>query len=102
MILKPFTFKKTVTSAGTRERITTADTQVTSVLIQALSGNGGTIYVGGITVSSTSGVELSAGDSISMRSADLDLANTKIKLTEIYIDTDNSTDGVNVIYLEKG
>jgi hypothetical protein len=82
-----FNGKKTVTTAGTR--VTLASTQaVRSVVIKALVGNTGTIYVGNSTVASTNGFALSPGDSISLDIADL---------TTVNLDASVSGEGVTYI-----
>ena len=53
MIVRPFHFMKTVTTAGTREQLTTSERHVTSVVIQSEANNTGYVYVGGSSVSSS-------------------------------------------------
>lgn len=82
--------KKTVTTAGTR--VTLASSQaIKSVTIKALAANTGTIYVGDGSVSSTTGFQLAAGDSISM-----DIANLAT------VNLDASVSGEGVSYLAVG
>jgi len=79
--------KKTVTTAGTRVALASSQA-VRSVCIKALQTNGGYIYVGDVSTSSTTGFQLLAGDTIS-----LDIAN----LSTIYIDSSVSGEGVTYI-----
>lgn len=66
--------KKTVTTAGTR--VTLAASQaVKSVVIKALVGNTGTIYVGDTSVASTNGFALSPGDTLTLDIANLNTVN---------------------------
>lgn len=82
-----FNGKTTVTTPGTR--VTLAASQaVQTVTIKALSSNTGIIYVGNVTVASTNGFQLAAGDTISF-----DLSN----LNTINIDSSVATEGVTYI-----
>lgn len=79
--------KKTVTTAGTR--VTLAASQaVKSVVIKALAANTGLIFVGNGSVASTTGFELSAGDSVG-----LDVAN----LATVNLDSAVNGEGVSYI-----
>lgn len=79
--------KKTVTTAGTR--VTLASSQaIKSVCIKALQTNSGYIYVGDGSVSSTTGIQLLAGDTVS-----LDISN----LATVYLDSSVNGEGVTYI-----
>jgi len=78
--------QKVVTTAGSRVQLTTAT--IVSITIKALSTNTGLIYVGGSSVTSSNGFELSAGDSISLAIDDADV---------IWLDSSVSGEGVSVI-----
>lgn len=79
--------KTTVTTAGTR--VALASTQaITSVVVKALAANTGIIYVGNVTVASTNGFALAAGDSVA-----LDIAN----LATVYLDSSTNTQSVTYI-----
>lgn len=81
---------KAVATAGTR--VALASTQaVRSVVIKALYSNTGTIYVGNASVASTNGIELLAGDSVSLDIADLATVNL-----------DCSVNGEGVRYIATG
>jgi hypothetical protein len=79
---------KAVTTAGTAVALATS-TACQSVLIQAKAANTGVIYVGGSTVSSTSGIFLYAGESVEM-SVD--------NLADINIDSSVNGEGVVFTY----
>lgn len=82
-----YTGKKTVTTGGTR--VALASTQaVKSVTVKALSANTNKIYVGDSTVASTTGFQLSAGDSVSLDIADL---------ATVYLDADTNGEGVTYL-----
>lgn len=72
-----------VTVAGTAEAM--PNTHVLEVVIQAKSTNTGLIYVGGSSVSSTDGIELSAGQSMSFQVTNLN---------KLWLDASVSGDGV--------
>ena len=78
--------KTSVTTAGTRVQMPTFACQ--SVTVKALVANTGLIYIGGSTVSSTNGFQLSAGDSVSM-----DISNVNV----LYIDSSVNGEGVSWI-----
>ena len=71
-------------------------------MLQAEVSNTGQVYVGDDQVSSTScGVELDSGDSITLDAAQLGFAEGKIRLKDIWLDVGTSTDGVWCMYLER-
>ncbi len=74
----------TVTTAGSRVNFVSLASL--SITIKALAGNTGLIYVGGNTVDSSNGFELSAGDSISLAIDNHD---------EIWIDSSVSGEGIS-------
>ena len=93
---------KAVTTAGTREQLTTASLKVPAVMIQAEVSNTGQVYAGDNQVSATDcGVELDSGDSITISAAELGWAEGKIDLSTIWLDVSVSTDGVWCTYLER-
>lgn len=101
MKTKPRCFVKTVTTAGTQERLTTSELSVPAVLIQARLGNSGRIYIGDSDVSSSkTGIELKYGESISLCAAELGFEGALISLKDIWVDASKSADAVNVMYLE--
>lgn len=82
-----FNGKTTVTTAGTRV-VLAASQAVKSVVIKALSTNTGIIYVGNSTVASTNGLQLLAGETVS-----LDIANLNT------VNIDSSVNGEGVTYI---
>ena len=89
---------KAVTSAGTAEALSATSIPVVEVVIQAELDNTGNVYVGGSTVSSTSGVELEPGASLTFGNIQ---KNEWFNLNEIYIDAATSSDGVKFTYTTK-
>lgn len=79
--------QKLVTTAGTRVTLASSTT-IKSVTIKALSTNTGIVYVGNATVSSSNGLQLVAGDSVS-----LDISNLAT------INLDASVSGEGATYL---
>lgn len=79
---------KTVASAGTAVALAAATT-ISKVIIRANEGNSGKIYVGGSSVSSTSGAWLLPTESMELEIDDL---------AEVYIDADSDGDGVQFTY----
>ena len=103
MYLKSYCFMKTVTTAGTQVQLTTSDIRVPAIIIQAERSNTGYIYIGDSEVSSSNyGVDLGAADSQTITSQTFGLAGATISLKDIWIDASVSTDGVSVLYLERG
>lgn len=87
---------KTVTSAGTRVPLSaTSQTMANWLLIQPLAANTGSIYLGGVTVSATSGVVMQSGDSFVIWPS---VGFNAYDLSKIYIDAANSSDGVQFMY----
>ena len=82
----PYTNQFAVATAGTAVQLQSNATL--SLTIKALAANTGLIYVGGSSVDSTSGFELSAGDSVSIA-----ISNNNI----IWIDASVSGEKVCVI-----
>lgn len=93
------TFKKTVTTAGTRVKLSTDVKHVWQLKVKALSANTGLIYIGDNTVSLTVGYELSKTEEMDL-SAIFAKDNFIMDLSEIYIDSAVNGEGVCVSYLE--
>lgn len=79
---------KNVTTAGTRLAIASS-TACRKVTVQAKPTNTGNIYVGGATVSSTSGIALTPYNSIVLNPSNLNL---------VFIDSDVNGEGVTFTY----
>ena len=84
--------RKVVATAGTAEALSTSNTRIFSVAIQAETDNTGLVVVGDSTVvaalATRKGIALNAGDSIT-----LDVA----QLSNIYIDVTVNGDGVTYL-----
>ena len=81
---------KTVTTAGTAETLVAASTPAKIVILTALTGNAGIMWIGGSTVADGRGVPLTPRQSVTLQIDDLQ---------KVYLDTDNSTDGVSYVAL---
>ena len=99
MPLKVYTFTKTVTAAGTRERLTEQNMVVPAVLMQGISTNTNDVYIGDNRVANDNGIEIDATDSIVINAYQMGFANEEISLKEIWIDADTNGEGINVMYL---
>jgi len=80
---------KSVTTAGLSEQLSVASVSCRKLTVQANVGNMGTIYVGGSSVSSTSGYNLLPLQSIVLTINNLNL---------VYLDSSESGDGIQYIY----
>lgn len=88
--------KKTVT-AGTAVPLVATPTWATNVVIKGLAANTGAVYVGGSTVSATTGFQLAAA---AERAIGPSSAPTIVDLSQIYVDSATNAEGVTVSYLE--
>jgi hypothetical protein len=92
-----------VPTAGTRVRANSGTSrQATTVIIQALTGNTGNIFVGDENVASTLGLALAPGASITIN-ADQDLENedkTYLDLADIYIDAATNNNKANILVID--
>jgi hypothetical protein len=86
----------TVSSAGTAVAIYSTQIPVTSVTIQALFTNVGKIYVGSSTVTSSTGLEIPAGDVITIDAPMTRGHHEEFYLNEIYVNATVSNDAVKV------
>ena len=80
----------TVTTAGTAVKSPTSGT-VKAILFKARSSNAGNVYVGGASVSSSSGVELTPGEAVHM------VFQGREKLQFWYADSDTNNDRVDFV-----
>lgn len=90
--------QETVDAAGTAQTIVTSSTKCTEVHIKALTTNAGVVYVGNDgtdDVSSTTGLELAAGDSTIKRDKE-----GRLDLMDIWVDAANNDDGVSWLIVE--
>lgn len=102
MKIKLSHFAKTVTTAGTREQLTTNTVKSPSVVIQAKRANTNPIFIGNNQVSSTNHfISLAAGGSVNLSSVDFGLAEAQIDMSSIWLDVTTSGEGVIVGYLDR-
>lgn len=73
----------TVVTPGTRVPLTLSSTSVHGLIVQALSTNAGSIWVGGNTVSASNGFELQAGQALGVATDDIN---------KVYIDANIAGD----------
>ena len=85
---------KDVTTAGTREKLAASYTPCFTVTIQAKVANSNYVYVGGSSVSSTNGVQLAAGDSVTFSPISREY---RYDLSGIWVDA--AVDGEGVVYI---
>jgi hypothetical protein len=91
---------KTVTTAGTRVRVTSSSTLATSVVLQAGCNNTGYQYVGDSTLTTANGIRLSACEKFAISADSLPTsAMGSIDLTNLYLDSSVSGEGSSVFYL---
>lgn len=93
MARSPYTVldgRKIVAVAGTREKLSATEVQISAAIITAETDNSGYVTVGGATVVNTvltrRGTPLNAGDSVTIR--------TNLP-SNIWIDSENNGDGVS-------
>lgn len=96
---------RTVAAAGTPVALSATTILCNWVLIQALAGNGGKIYVGDATVLNTGlgGITLEApflNSNLPFQTMETSSLTALFDLNLIFIDADSSTDGVNVVYAQ--
>lgn len=102
MAVSPTNETKTVTTAGTRVRMTTTSTYVISVYIEALKTNTGVIYVGGSDVSSTKYIAaLSAGVGFGISTDARGRLGGEFELSSLWFDSSVSAEKVQVTYLQR-
>jgi hypothetical protein len=91
---EPGVGRKTVTTAGTPERIVASKNtyKVAAIIITALATNTGTVVIGDSTVIAAEGTRkgspLEAGQSVAINASEIDLY-------DIYIDATVSADGIS-------
>jgi hypothetical protein len=106
-MLKPYVFRKAVTTAGTAERLTKGDIYCSYVRIQAEDDNTGVTFIGASDVSSSRGIELmicAGGDTDARTEGFMELFATRddlISLKDIWADVATGGDGVIVFCLRK-
>lgn len=94
--------RKTVTTTGTREQLTTNGTKVGAITIQALRTNTNVVYVGDSTVSSSTHFQsLAPGGSIQIGMDSYGLGNAMVDMSKIWLDVVTSGEGVVFGFLDR-
>lgn len=101
MASKPVLAKVTIATAGTPVQLNPADWQATSLLIQADPLNTGSIYVGDTTVSSSTGIALSAGQTLSITPDEIRAHSEGIVMNDIWFDTATGGNAARITYLKR-
>ena len=92
----------TVTTAGTRVQVTSTDTPCTTVIIQAKATNTGLVIVGDSSVSASRGIELSAGEEISIAADPSGRpGGEELNLADFWVDAATNGDKVKVAYVKR-
>ncbi len=102
--VRPTTFMKAVTTAGTQVRLSATTLVVRAVIVQAEISNTGHIYIGGSDVSSADyGVLLAAttNEALVLSAEQLGAREGRIDLMDVWIDSAQNGDGGSVLYLEE-
>lgn len=91
---------KTVATAGTAVALTSSSIWARGLRLAAPAGNAGNVFLGGSTVSATTGIILAPGDHISL--SDLMGAgdDAAVNLSAVYIDAATNGDKLTFAYLE--
>jgi len=89
---------KTVAASGTRERLSSVHKIAAWITFQPLAANTNAVYIGGSTVSATSGLSMLVGDSaVTWPVSDIN----GYDLYEIWIDGATNGNGVQFIYFTR-
>lgn len=92
----------TISTAGVPVQVSsTLIIDVVSVRVTADASNTGSVYIGGSTVTSTSGEELGPNEGLEVSGDDYRSAAMTIDLTSIYVDTATNGNKVRVQYLKR-
>ena len=81
MIIKVGT--TTVSTSGTEVQLSNTTSRVSSIQVKALAANSGIVYFGDSDVTTSNGYELSAGNTVSVNSAD---AGGTVAFSTLYLD----------------
>ena len=91
-----------VTVAGTRQQISSVDIRTPLIVITAITGNTGLIYIGDSAVSSTKFIlELAAGETAEIRATESNAFGEEFSLSDFYVDAATSADKINVGYIKR-
>lgn len=93
----------TVSTAGTRVPLSGVELLVSSIIVQALPSNSGSIFIGDSSVTSSKGIVLTAGSAVEIQadSYEGDSDFSVIDVAGIYIDASANGDGVAISYLDE-
>ncbi len=86
-------------SPGQTKALSNSETLFYDIIIQAKSGNVGTILLGDASTSTTTGIVLNAGTSISFSNL-TQKAGARIDLRNWFISGDNTSDGVTILVIK--
>lgn len=102
MVVKHFSLGEiTVTTAGTRVQVTSIDTPVAAVWVQAHPSNTGAIYVGNETVDSTHGIILHPGRAVEFTPPEIRGNELEFILSDFYLDAETNGDSAIVWYIKR-
>lgn len=91
------TTTKTVTAAGTAERLSATSSRYHMIVLQAECDNTGNIHIGGSSVDSSNGILLDACESFTFTGSNNKGSNIPFDLYEIWIDADTNGEGVKIL-----
>jgi hypothetical protein len=92
----------TVTTAGTRVQVSASALPITTIVVSVPAANTGSIFFGDSNVSSTRGIEIAKGSTISI-TADLSgrPGGDEMILSDFYVDAANNGDDANISYITR-
>lgn len=88
---------KTVTTAGTEERLATTSTKYHMIVLQAECDNTNNVYIGGSGVSSANGITLDACETFTFSANTIRGTNITFDLYNIWVDVDTNGEGVKIL-----
>jgi len=104
-MLKPYVFRKAITTAATAERLHDGKIRCSYIRIQAEDDNTGVFYLGDVSVNSAEGIELKVSAQAAARTVPaVEFYATKddlLSLRDFWGDVGTSGDGVIVFCLRK-
>ena len=103
MAIKLYTLAQiTVATSGTEQQVSATATPITTLVVSAPATNTGAIYVGDSNVTTTRGIEVAKGTTVSI-SADMSgrAGGEELILSDFYIDAATNGDKANVSYITR-
>ena len=91
----------TVASAGTAEQVSSIETAITTLIVNADSTNAGTIYIGDSSVDSTNGIEVQPGDIVPISADPRSKYGEEVFLSDFYIDAATNGDKARISYIKR-